>query len=295
MRIPAVALIVIWSLAATSMAAVARQDAATIRTDLRDTYNFRPQLLSDQQITERSKTLDALWERAKAQRDAYVSVLREELRNYGNSSIYLYDGSMLLLNLSDTVFDRQLAVAAIAHCDLRDIQATDYLRKVHGLAAEGIDVTAAALHILTSPRFTAFIPQHALKLGQDYSLVVMLLPMPVDTWLGSAIDRLDVETNPTSQRTLLLAIWYAQTDEADKALTTFAGSAAKPAASRAYARELLGRNQKIAATSTQPPAESEASLRSSRQTTMKRVISDEALLELDQQTILLIAKRKARL
>lgn len=42
--------------------------------------------------------------------------------------------------------------------------------------------------------FQAFIPQHALTLGQDSSLAVMLLPLEETLWLQPALDRLKTET-----------------------------------------------------------------------------------------------------
>lgn len=95
-----------------------------------------------------------------------------------------------------------------------------------------------------------------------------------------------------ARQSLLLLAWYAQTQAGDAALSSFAADATKPAVSRAYARELIGRNGQAgllaAATAL---LRSEASLRSERRELMKR-LSDEALIELDQTTAQLAAKRK---
>jgi hypothetical protein len=281
-------------LAMLSVGLAQPQDAAAARKYLRDVYNFTPHLLSQRQIDQESKTLDEFWSRAKAQPDLYLPVLREELRNYKGSPFFLYDGSMLLLTLSDTDYDRRLAVWAIAQCDLRDVQAADYLRQVHKLAVRGEDVTAAAFNILNQPAFQAAIPQHAMVLAQDYSLVTMLLPMDVDKWVGEAIKQLQVETNTTSLRSLLLVLWYAQTDTADQAIQTFAASAAKPTASRAVARELMARDQIVnRIPAAEIPADTEAALRTKRREAMKAV-SDEALHEVERLTALILSKRKGR-
>jgi hypothetical protein len=275
-------------------AAEQQQDAAAVRKYLRDVYNFRPHLLGQRQIDQESKTLDELWSRAKAQPELYIRVLREELANYKESPFFLYDGSMLLMTLSDTEYDRKLAIWAIAQCDLRDVQPHEYLRQVHRLAVRGEDVTAAAFNILGTPNFRAFVPQHAMMLAQDYALVTMLLPMDADRWTGEAIKQLDAETIQTSQKSLLLALWYAQTDAADQAVQAFAANATRPAATRAFARELIARSQAVTRLpASEIPADSEAALREKRREVMKSV-SDEALHELDRLTLLLMARRKAR-
>ena len=152
----------------------------------------------------------------------------------------------------------------------------------------------AAFNILGTANFRAFVAQHALMLGQDYALVVMLMPMEADKWVGEVIKQLETETSPTAQRSLLLVLWYAQTDVADHALQTFAANTAKPAASRTHARGLIARSQAInRIPAAEIPPDTESELRSKRREVMKRV-SDEALLELDQLTLFLMAKRKAR-
>ena len=264
----------------------------SIHQQILQTYNFQPHLLSQQEITAKSGVLDRFWSTAKAQPSVYVPGLRQELGDFGNPPFFLYDGSMLLLSLSDTPTDRKIALAAMARCNLRDVQAKDYFMQVHRLAALGEDTTAAAFHILEQPKFSVFIPQHVLTLGQNYALVYMLLPTDQDFWLQPAIDRLKTESDRTGQKSLLLLIWYTQTDAADQAISAFAGDAAKPSAPRAYAQDLLHRKDKIGSDKKASAAdETEASLRQKRRERMKAV-SDEALYDLDDYTVTLMAKRK---
>ena len=196
---------------------------------------------------------------------------------------------MLLLSLSNTPADRKVVLTAITKCDLRDLQATDYFLNVQRMAALGEDTTAAAFRILSEPKFTAFIPQHVLTLAQNYSLVYMLLPTDPDYWLGPAIARLKTEAEPTAQKSLLLLLQYAQTDAADQAILSFSSDAAKNADSRAYARELLDKKASLAQ-KAQAVLSSETTLRAKRRERMKSV-SDEALYDLDDYTMLLVAKR----
>jgi hypothetical protein len=69
-------------------------------------------------------------------------------------------------------------------------------------------------------------------------------------------------------------------------------AASKPSASRTYRRELVHRKDKIEAKQrAEALAETEASLRQKRRERLKAV-SNEALIDLDDYTLMLIAKRK---
>jgi hypothetical protein len=263
-----------------------------IHQQIKQTYSFQPHLLNKQERDQASAVLDRFWAKAKADQVIYVPALREELGDFNNPAFFLYDGSALLLSLSDTPVDRKVALAAMAHCDLSDVQSKDYFFQVHRLAGLKEDTDAAAFHILEQPKFQVFIPQHVLTLGQNYCLIYLLLPTSQDHWLQPAMVRLTTEHDETAQKSLLLLLWYAQTDAADQAISAFAGDVGKPAASRAYARELTHRKDQIGLTQrTQALSMTVASLRQKRQERLKAV-SDEALGDLDDYTAMLMAKRK---
>jgi hypothetical protein len=204
------------------LASSATGQPASIHQQIQQTYNFQPHLLSKQETSEKSAALDQFWTRVKAEPTLYMPAIRQELGDFKNPSFFLYDGSSLLLSLSDTQSDRKIALAAMARCDLRDVQAKDYFLQVHRMATLDENTTAAALHVLEQPKFTVFIPQHVLTLAQNYVLIYLLLPTDQDYWLQAAMDRLTTEQDETAQKSLLLLLWYAQTDAADQALSGFA-------------------------------------------------------------------------
>ena len=120
----------------------------------------------------------------------------------------------------------------------------------------------------------------------------MLLPTDQNFWLQPAISRLHDEKDETAQQSLLLLLWYAQTDDSDKALSDFAKDQSKPQASRTYANNLIKRKDGVGLTaSVLSVTSSEQSLRDARRDRMKSV-SDEALYDLDSYTAKIIAKRK---
>jgi len=275
-----------------SIVSSAAGQSDSIHQQIQQTYNFQPHLLNNQEITKKSAALDQFWTRAKAQKSEYVAPLREELANFKNPPFFLYDGSMLLLSLSDTAVDRKIALAAMARCDLRDVQQKDYFLQVHRMAALNEDTTAAAFHILEQPNFKVFIPQHVLTLGQDYVLIYLLLPTVPDYWLQPAIDRLKTEHDPTAQKSLLLLLWYGQTDAGDKAISVFAGDPSRSSVPRTYAGELLHRKDQVGSKQrAEAERSTEESLRQKRRERLKAV-SDEALIDLDDYTMDLLAKRK---
>lgn len=265
---------------------------SSVHQQVQQTYNFQPHTLTTAEINQKSGVLDQFWTEAKAKPNVYIAALRQELADLRNPPFFLYDGSMLLLTLSDTPADRKVALAAIAHSDLRDVQPKDYFFQVHRMAAVNEDTTAAAFHILEQPDFKVFIPQHSLMLGQNYLLIYMLIPTNQDYWLQPAIDRLRIERDETAQKSLILLLWYAQTDAADKAIATFAADTSNVAAARDYAKEIMQAKDRVGAQQrVKALAFSEGSLRQKRRERMTAV-SDEALIDLDDYTMMLVAKRK---
>jgi len=241
---------------------------------------------------QKSARLDEFWTKAKSQREVYVPGLRRELTDFSNPPFFLFDGSKLLMSLSSDPADRSIILSAISHSDLLDLQLKDYFLLVQSMAAKGEDTTEAALHILTQPKFQVFIPLHSLTLGQDYCLIYMLLPTNQDFWLQPAIKRLHAENDVTAQKSLLLLLWYAQSSDSDRAIEEFSRNPAKPQASKAYATELVHRKESIdVKASATALVTSEESLRQARRDRL-RVVSDEALYDLDSYTAKIIAKRK---
>ena len=273
-------------------AGFASAQQASIHAEIQQVYNFQPHLLSQQQMAQKSRVLDRFWTQAEEQPELYVAGLRQELGDFANPSFFLYDGSILLLSLSDTPADRKTALAAISRCDLRDLKATDYFLQVHRLAAVNEDTTTAAFHVLDQPDFKVVFGEHALTLGQDYALVYLLLPTDQNYWLGPAVSRLGMERDQAAQRSLLLLLWYAQTDIADKAVRDFASDSVKPAALRSYAQGLVARKGNLApAERAEALGTNEESLRQKRRERLKGV-NDEALRDLDNYTIMLMSKRE---
>lgn len=247
-------------------------------------YDFRPHELGRQQQQEKSNKLDTFWKMVESDKSKYLPLLTAELNDTNNPSFFFYDGSKLLLSLSQDTHDKMTALNAISRSDPRDLQLDDYLFTVHSLAVEGLDTSEAAFHILGYPKFHVIIPQHALTLGQDYSLICMVLPTKESFYLEKAIQRLKTEADATSQKSLLLLLWYSVTKEGDTAIKDFIHASNGAATAKAYASELLERNKNLKPSLLSfLKTRNIPDLKEQRKRAMAR-ISDESLSELDSIT-----------
>jgi hypothetical protein len=249
-------------------------------------YNFEPRTLGKANFPAKSAQLDEFWAFVKVNAPQALPLLRAELSDPSNSSFFFYDGAKLLLSLSKDKGDQAIALRSLPRADLRSVDHTDYLTTVHWFARNGFDTRQAALRILDFPDFHAFIPQHALTLGQDYSLIYMLFPTRESVFVGDLAERLKGEAALPSQRSLLLALWYTVTPIGTAAIRSFVERPGASGEALTYARELLSRRAGPGVSLS-----SSSSLREERMKLMQRPISDEALHEFDSLTQELLAKQ----
>ena len=246
-------------------------------------YNFSPARVTEEVRESKSKEMDAFWDEVTHNKDAELPLLRVELADTTNPPFFFEDGVALLLSLSKTPEDSNLAASVIAHSDLSDVHPHAYLFQIHALAVQGTNVTKAALHILDDPSFKVYLPEHgAYELDQSACLLEALLPLSNNVWEYAAIERLKAEGNLQAAKSLLLLLYYAQTDDADRAIRSVAGAATTPKEIHDFASVVIKREQAIG-TGKRPSKENEASLREQRRKRMFAV-SDEAIDDLDTLT-----------
>jgi len=208
-------------------------------------YSFSPSRLNKEEIEKKSRELDSFWHKVSSNRDNELPKLREELRRPDNPVFFYYNGGKLLLSLSNENSDRQLAVAAIARCDLVDVQPIDYVQTIMKLGMEGIDTSIAAFRILKHPSFKMLVPAHSMTLNQSYSLVLMLYQLPEDMFQHKAISLLEQEKNADAKKALLLVLWYAVTPLADAAILSVAHNEAELPQVRDFARKLTDSSKHV--------------------------------------------------
>lgn len=238
-------------------------------------YSFHPSQLTNEERKKKSDEMDRFWGDVKGDTNVTLPLLRVELQNAPEGSFFLTDGSELLLSLSKMDGDKQLASNALARADLRDTQSGTYFFTVHDLACDGVNTTAAALHILDDPTFRVAVPQHAMVLDQRTALMYILLSMKDDVWVKPAEERFTSERNANAKLALVFAFSYAQTDEADAELERIANDSSQPDDVRKKARELLDEAHKTAK-SWMPVKGTIVEIRQQRRQRL-RAVSDEAI------------------
>jgi hypothetical protein len=181
----------------------APQTQAEMHARVVSLYDFHPSKISDAERKAKSKEMDLFWDEMKGTPNQTLPLLRKELLDQSDPSFFFTDGSELLLSLSQTREDKELAAATLPHVDLVDTQSAAYFNDVHRLATEDIDVTAAALHILDNPAFRVSVPQHAMILDLRMSLMYVLLSMREELWVKGAEDRFVREPNTDAKLALI--------------------------------------------------------------------------------------------
>lgn len=276
------------SLLASTLALAAPDSQTQFHSKVVALYSFEPHKLNRNEMKAKSDQLDQFWSAAKADPANTLPLLRRELAGSSNSAFFSYDGSKLLLSLSEDRADQLLALRSMPKVDLTGIQHDDYLRTIKWFANNGLDTREAAFRILAFPDFKAFIPQHALTLGQNYSLIYMLFPLDESVFSEDLAKRLLVERNTQALKSLLLALWYTATPEGNAAIQNFSANPTAPEEARAYARTLLERKVSLFGFLS---FSSMQALREERRKVMQRPISDEALIEFDSLTAKIMAKQ----
>lgn len=281
------------------------QEALDPRADIRATYDFEPSTMTFEEQARRAPELSKLWGRYDGSREAYHRALQAELRAEGRRELLYCDGGMLLLAKSVDPEDQQLGLDALRKCSLAEIQHTPYFYTLHRLATRGVETFDLQARMLTRPKYTVFIVQHALTLGQDYAFLYPLLVQQEASYVPRLMALLVEVTDATAQQSIIRALWYAATREAEAAVRAAATDNRLAAPARADARRYLqslatlrGRKednatlQRVRDAIGASPSITEEELRSRRRARM-RSVSDEALHDLEAFTVLLYRSRKA--
>lgn len=279
------------------------QHVADPRTDIRSTYDFEPSAMAFAEQARLAPALSKLWDRYDGNPGAYQEALRAELRAGGNREQLYCDGGMLLLAKSRAPQDQELGIASLHKCSLAEIQHTPYFYTLHRLATQGVDTFNLQRRILSKPQYSAFIVQHALTLGQDYAFLYPFLVQQESSYVPRLIALLADESDAVAQKSIVRALWYAATPEAESAVIAAAGSNRLSALAKADARALVkglgvvrawkegdAVLKRVRETLEVNAATTEAELRSKRRARM-RAVSDEALYDLDAYTALLYRMR----
>ena len=181
--------------------------------------------------------MDAFWDLVKANPQVELPLLRKELATPSNPAFFMVDGSTLLLSHRTRVRTNTWPQPAMARSDLKDVDPGAYFYAIHALSMDGVDTTAAAMHVLDDPTFAVIVPQHAMTLDQGSVLMYLLLPVDQSKWITAARSRVASEKSDVAAKSLLTLFFYTQTKEGDAALAAAATDPSRSASVRGDAKE----------------------------------------------------------
>lgn len=248
----------------------------TLHKDILEAYSFEPHKLSKAEQESKAKLMDVFWEKVTINKDKYLDELRIELKDTTNPTFFLYDGGHLLLSLTKSKDDYQIALNAMTKGNLKDIDPTDYVRTMNFFAQNELNTTEAALKIISDDKFVAHIPQHAMSLDVGLSLRFMLLPINSDLYVKSVIEKLRSTKDSSTIIYLLNFLYYSCTCEGDSIIQEYSADENQDKSVTKYAAKLVEMNK---VKRSDVPSEYR-DLAKTRKDILSR-ISDEALDELN--------------
>ena len=254
----------------------------SLTNDIDNIYNFKPGKLTDKEQEIKMPTLDKFWDKVKSDTTKYLPSLRAELKTNGHNPYFYYDGSGLLLSLTNSKADKELAIEAISKCDLDDISQKIYVQTLNNLANKGLDVTIAAVKILSDESYSFFIPQHAMSFNQSYCLTYMLLPQSNFNYVDTLINMFKT-VKPTSQKSIITTLWFAYTCKGDNFLKSIMADNTIQKEVKEYAKKIMSYTKLSKDQQEYLKVIGKAELYNLRKDALKR-FSDEAIEELDMTT-----------
>lgn len=264
----------------------------TLSKEIDSIYNFKPSKLSDKEQESKFPALDKFWEKVKGDTAKYLPELRFELMQAGHNPFFYYDGSGLLLSVSGTKSDKELAVQSIAKCDLDDISQKIYVSTLNKLAQEDIDVTTAAVKILQDDKFSFFIPQHAMTFNQGYCLTYMLLPQKNNSYVDTLISKFPT-LSITAKKSIITTLWFNYSCKGDNFLKLVMTDQAIEKEVREYAKKIMASTKLTKDHQDYLKMIGKEHLNEMREFALQR-FSDEAIGELDLTTRVLRNEKNCR-
>jgi hypothetical protein len=173
-------------------------------------YNFSPAQLNDEERTTISSKLDSVWTLIENDTAKYLPELRKELADSTHFSFFYFDGSALLMQLSQTKSDLELISKALLRCELDGVSHYQFLGMAMTLAHHQINTLDIAKKIIKLEEWKPFVYQHFIYWGKDFSLIWLLYPLDDKMFVNEIIPLFD-EVNDDSKMAILSFLWYSCT------------------------------------------------------------------------------------
>ncbi|MDB5256857.1 MAG: hypothetical protein JWM14_1552 [Chitinophagaceae bacterium] len=254
----------------------------TFTKEIDNIYNFQPSKLTDKEQELKGPSLDNFWNKVGGDTTQYLPQLRTELKTDNHNPFFYYDGSGLLLSLTNNKVDKELAIEAIAKCDINDISRRIYVRTLNHLANEGFNVTKPAIKILYDNKYSFFIPQHAMVFNQGYCLTYMLVPQHNKFYIDTLI-AIFKDLDTIAQKSVITTLWFSCDCKSDEFIQSISMDKNLPNEISDYAKRMIAYIQLSKDQKSYLKMISKAQLNELRRSALSR-FSDEAIEELDMTT-----------
>jgi hypothetical protein len=256
--------------------------AQSLKMEIDSTYNFKPSKLSKSEQLAKYPAMDKLFYKIKDDTTRYLPQLRNELIASGHNPYFYYDGCAFLLELSNNISDKNLIAKTIVKADLKDLSPESYTRLLNQLANDGVDVTTAALKILSDDKFSFFIPAHVFTFDQGYALAYMLLPQKSISYVDD-LTAIFKKSTPTAQRSIIMTLWFVYSCKGDALINAAITDKSLSKEVRDFAKDAMEHGKMTQAETDYVQTLDKAALVDLRTKALKR-FTNEAVGELDLTT-----------
>lgn len=244
-------------------------------------YNFHPHELSQAQQQEKFPALDKLFEMVKSDTTKYLPLLRQELKSNDHFPYFYYDCSHLLMIMSKSRSDKELAAEAFSKCNIKDLDPKIYVILLKSLATDSINITKGAMKILEDSTFHFYLIEHGgFDFMQGYCLMYCLLPLDPNLYVDTLTKYFQQTKSITAQKSIITTLWFSYSCSGDKFLQSLSETNTLSKEVSDYTKRLLA-NTKIPKEAEEYfKATKEEDLIAIKKSALKR-FSDEAIEELD--------------
>lgn len=144
----------------SSVSSFAQENCAEFKKLAAQTYNFKPSKLTPAERDVKSKAMDVVWEKVKANPKELLPCLREAIDVPTDDSFFKFDASNLLIQLDQSADAKKILIKSYAAVDLADVNLAYWMPYIAVLGYEGFDTSAAGENWLRHPNPSYYSPRH---------------------------------------------------------------------------------------------------------------------------------------
>jgi hypothetical protein len=175
---------------------------------VRDTYNFKPSKLKPADLNQKSTEMDAVWNIVTSNQKQMMPCLRKELEDPSADPWFLFDGSMLLVQIDSSPESWTAEVRGLTVVDLDDVNLRTWISAVAARGADGLDLSEAGRRWLSYPDADYPVPEYTTSV--DAAMGALFIYGSMDESIATAALRKIAEDRNHVRRDVALSILAKQ-------------------------------------------------------------------------------------